>query len=165
LAGNGVVGKIVGGWGIAGVLTYNAGAPLHIIGGTPNPIFNGQERPNVVKGVDPYGHFTNPYTSLYLNPAAFSDPGAFALGDAPFAFNDIRGFHAFNENISFIKDTKVGEKWGTVQFRCDTFNIFNRTQFANPDLNWNDAVTGSFGKVTGQANSPRVVQFALRYDF
>ena len=165
LAGNGVVGKIVGGWGIAAVLTYNAGAPLHIFGGTPNPIFNGQERPNVVPGVNPYGHFSNPYSSLYLNPAAFSDPGAFALGNAPFAFNNIRGFHAYNENISFIKDTRVGEKLGTVQFRCDTFNIFNRTHFADPDLNWNDAVTGSFGKVTGQANSPRVVQFALRYDF
>ncbi len=165
LAGNGIVGKIVGGWGLAAVLTYNSGAPLHIFGGTANPIFNGQERPNVVPGVNPYGHFDNPYNSLYLNPAAFSDPGAFAIGNAPFAFNNIRGFHTYNENISFIKDTKIGEKWGVVQFRCDTFNIFNRTVFANPDLNWNDAVTGSFGKVTSQANSPRVVQFALRYDF
>lgn len=165
LPGHGVVGAVVGGWGIGGVLTYNAGDPLHIYGGTANPIFNGQERPNVVPGVNPYGHFSTPSTSLYLNPAAFSDPGAFALGNAPFAFDNIRGFPHYNENISFIKDTSVGERWGVVEFRCDTFNIFNRVTFADPDTNWNDAVTNSFGKVATQNNSPRVIQFALRYDF
>ena len=57
---HGIVGNVAGGWGVAGVLQYSDGAPLPITNpvgtgqeafaqsGTPNPIFNGQSRPNLV---------------------------------------------------------------------------------------------------------------------
>jgi hypothetical protein len=163
----GVLGTIVGGWGLGAILQYNAGAPLAIIGGTSNPIFNGTPRPNLVSGVNPKafsGGKFNPYANRYLNPNAFSDAGAFALGNAPPTLADVRGFPYYNENISVIKDTKIGEST-VVEFRCDAFNIFNRVIFANPDTNWNDRLTGGFGQVTGQANAPRILQFALRVDF
>ncbi|MBV9305908.1 MAG: TonB-dependent receptor, partial [Acidobacteriaceae bacterium] len=167
LAQSGPVGKIVGGWGLSAVLTYNAGAVPPISGGTANPIFNGPSRPNVVLGVNPKlysGGSFDPATQLYLNPNAFSDAGAFALGNASPTLANATGFPYYNENVSLIKDTKIGE-FATVQFRAEAFNIFNRVVFANPDTNWNDRVTGAFGKVTGQANSPRVLQLALRVDF
>jgi prolipoprotein diacylglyceryltransferase len=41
-------------------------------------------------------------------------------------------------------------------------NIFNRTLFGEPNTNWSSP---SFGQVFSQANSPRSIQLALRYDF
>jgi Carboxypeptidase regulatory-like domain/TonB dependent receptor len=167
LPGHGVVGHVVGGWNVSVVAAYDAGTVLPITGGSQQPIFNGPARPNIVAGVDPklfHGGKFNPAVDTYLNAAAFSDPGAFAIGDAPPTLPNVRGFPYYNENISLIKNTKITEL-ATLQFRAEFFNAFNRTVYSAPDTNWNDVVTGGFGKVTGQFNAPRVIQFALRMDF
>jgi hypothetical protein len=163
----GLVGRVVGGWNVSFVGAYDAGTVLPITGGSQQPLFNGPARPNLVAGVDPKafsGGKFNPFTQTYLNPAAFSDPGAFAIGDAPPTLPNVRGFPSYNENISIIKNTKIAEG-ATLQFRAEFFNAFNRVVFGAPDTNWNDVVTGGFGKVTSQFNAPRVIQFALRMDF
>ena len=168
LGGNGVLGRVVGGWGTSLVASYYAGEYLPISGGTQQPLFNGPARPNIVPGVNPVLHGAkdfNPATDLYLNQAAFSDPGAFAIGDAPPILKNARGFPNYNENISILKNIKISENAGSLQFRAEFFNAFNRVIFAEPDTNWNDRITNSFGKVTGQLNTPRQIQFALRYDF
>jgi hypothetical protein len=162
----GVVGQLVGGWGTSAVLAYYAGNFLPISGGTQQPLFNGPARPDIVPGVSPLIHNSgkfNPNTDLYLNQAAFSDPGQFAIGDAPPTIL-ARGFPNYNENISILKNFKVRDQ-ATIQFRAEFFNAFNRTVFSDPDTNWNDRTTGGFGKVTGQFNIPRQIQFALRFDF
>jgi hypothetical protein len=163
----GVVGRIVGGWGASYVGTYQGGTVLPITGGSQQPIFNGPARPNLVPGVAqriPYSGKFNPHTDTYLNAAAFSDPGAFAIGDAPPTLPNAKGFPHYNENISVIKNINLWES-SRIQFRADFFNAFNRVVFSDPDHNFNDAVRGGFGKVTAQFNSPRVIQFALRLDF
>ena len=47
------------------------------------------------------------------------------------------------------------------QFRADIFNLFNKTQFYNPDGNFSDT---TFGLIQ-QARDPRLVQFALKFYF
>ena len=47
------------------------------------------------------------------------------------------------------------------QFRADIFNVFNKTQFVNPDGNFSNT---TFGQVL-QAREPRLVQFALKFYF
>jgi hypothetical protein len=42
------------------------------------------------------------------------------------------------------------------------FNIFNRRQFANPNVNFSN---GAFGTTTSQANNPRQIQGSLRFNF
>jgi len=49
-----------------------------------------------------------------------------------------------------------------VDFRAEIFNIFNHTQFFNPDGNTSDGT--QFGQVT-QVRDPRLVQFALKLFF
>jgi len=49
------------------------------------------------------------------------------------------------------------------QFRGEIFNLFNHTNFYNPDGNFSDGPT-AFGKIT-QAQDPRLVQFALKFYF
>ncbi|MGC1373135.1 MAG: hypothetical protein WA824_13450, partial [Candidatus Sulfotelmatobacter sp.] len=48
------------------------------------------------------------------------------------------------------------------EFRAETFNVFNHTQFYNPD---GDSTDGAqFGQVT-EVKDPRLVQFALKFYF
>jgi hypothetical protein len=167
LSGHGVAGKVVGGWGFGAVLQYQAGSPLPISGGSQQPLFNGPARPNIVSGVNPKlydGGKFDPATQRYLNQAAFSDPGAFAFGDAPATLADVRGFPYYNENISLIKDTHITES-AVVQFRAEMFNAFNRVVYGNPNTGWSSSPTTAFGQVTSQANTPRIIQFGLRVDF
>jgi hypothetical protein len=49
-----------------------------------------------------------------------------------------------------------------VDFRAEVFNLFNHTQFFNPDGNSSDGA--QFGQVT-QTRDPRLVQFALKFFF
>jgi hypothetical protein len=49
-----------------------------------------------------------------------------------------------------------------VDFRAEFFNIFNHTQFYNPDGNFSDGA--QFGQVN-QVRDPRLMQFALKFFF
>ncbi|MGH9786173.1 MAG: hypothetical protein ACRD88_18535, partial [Terriglobia bacterium] len=48
------------------------------------------------------------------------------------------------------------------QLRFESFNAFNRVQFAPPGT---QAGTASFGVITGQANAPRQLQVAMKIIF
>jgi len=50
----------------------------------------------------------------------------------------------------------------SLQARVDAFNVFNHTQFYNPDGNITDG--SQFGQVT-QVKDPRLAQFALKFYF
>ncbi len=51
----------------------------------------------------------------------------------------------------------------SVQFRWEVYNAFNMVRFGGVNLSLNNP--NNFGKYTTQANSPRQMQFALRYEF
>ena len=57
--------------------------------------------------------------------------------------------------------TKVTEST-TFILRAEFFNAFNHTQFGSVEGNVND--TTNFGRVT-TANSPRILQFAAKFQF
>ncbi|MGH9580076.1 MAG: hypothetical protein ACRD2R_03705, partial [Terriglobales bacterium] len=66
-----------------------------------------------------------------------------------------------NWDVSIHKSTPINETW-RVEFRAEFFNIWNRTQFFNPD---GDITDGSeFGTVK-RARDPRQIQFALKLFF
>ncbi|MGB9235430.1 MAG: carboxypeptidase regulatory-like domain-containing protein [Terriglobales bacterium] len=60
-----------------------------------------------------------------------------------------------------MKNIPVTEKTH-FEFRGEVFNVFNHTQFYNPDGNSSDGL--QFGQVT-QVKDPRLVQFALKFYF
>ncbi len=173
-----VLGRVLGGWGVTGILQYSQRAPIAITGGSANPIFNNLSRPNLVPGQPIklyHGGKFNPVTDRYLNPEAFADAGQFALGDAPPTISNVRPFLYKNENLGVVKETKIWERT-SIEFRAEAFNAFNRTVFGPPDQNFTQVNCSSptavkpdcyanFGKVTGQANAPRQLQFGARFKF
>jgi hypothetical protein len=80
------------------------------------------------------------------------------LGNAT-RFNPlVRGFPNLNENISLGKSFALTERF-RLDFRAEAFNLLNRVVFSNPNTNLNSS---SFGLVTGQSNTARQMQMALK---
>ena len=160
-----VAKALLGGWNVSGILRYESGRPLNItmnndLGGL---LFNGQKRPNrngSVEGVIASGNF-DPNADRYLDAAAWSDPGPLQFGNAPKRDTTVRSFPIYSEDLNVFKVFALpnGHK---MRFESMFGNIFNRTLFGEPNTNWS---APSFGQVFTQANSPRSIQIALRYDF
>ncbi len=173
-----VLGRALGGWGLTGILQYSQRAPIAVTGGSANPIFNGLSRPNLVPGQPIklyHGGKFNPATDRYLNPEAFADAGQFSLGNAPPTISNVYPFLYKNESLGVVKDTRIWES-STIELRAEAFNAFNRTIFNPPDQNYTQvncnsptavkpACYANFGKITGQANQPRQLQFSARLRF
>lgn len=155
---------LLGGWNVAVVSRYQSGFPVRIGGGTGTPLFAGQ-RPNRVLGIDPSSNVSrsdfDPAFSLYFNRDAYAQSGPFTFGNAPPQDPKVRGWAFYNEDLSIIKAFQVREKM-QVRFAAQFYNIFNRTVFNDPDASINSL---TFGRVGGQANFPRQMQYTLRLAF
>jgi hypothetical protein len=159
---------LLGGWNLAGALRYESGRPLNIF--MDNDLagflfnFNGQKRPNRMKGVSGAtsrsGNF-NPYAQSYFNPSAWENPGPLQFGNAPRRDGSVRGFPTYNEDASIFKVFPLKEQL-KMRFEAEFGNIFNRTDFCDPNTNFS---AGSFGQVNTQCNQPRSIQFGLRFDY
>jgi hypothetical protein len=65
-----------------------------------------------------------------------------------------------NTDLVVAKKTKISDRWDT-EFRTEFYNLWNHTQFNNPDGNFSDV---TFGEIT-KAKDPRVLQFGLKILF
>jgi hypothetical protein len=76
----------------------------------------------------------------------------------------VTGPGQFNWDLSISKTTKVGgiHENGELQFRTEFYNAFNHPQFANPATGFGSS---SFGVITAESVSPRLIQFGLKYLF
>ena len=83
------------------------------------------------------------------------------FGTSARAYTDLRAPAFLNESFGLIKRTNLTERL-LLTFRAEFFNVFNRTVFAAPNANVNNL---QFGRISGQANSPRQGQVALRLEF
>ena len=66
-----------------------------------------------------------------------------------------------NFDFALFKRTSISERFN-LEFRVESFNLFNRVQFGPPNTTETTAAGSTFGYVTTQINSPRLIQLALR---
>jgi len=101
------------------------------------------------------------------NPAAV---GA-AIGNV--GRNTFRGPFQENWDLSITKNTKVTEAT-SVDFRAEFFNAFNHPVFSGPQSGGFGSATGNLGLVNiangssailSTANRPRIIQFAMKFNF
>jgi len=170
-AADGVVDKVVGGWGIDGVTIFQGGFPLVFINGQANgtTLFGGGSRPNVVPVCDAAlsGGATSKLAG-WFNTECFTAPNDFTFGNEPRVDPRLRSQGIDNFDFAIFKRTKLttNERLG-LEFRTEFFNLFNRTQFAPPNTVCCTAGNQNFGVVTATApgTNPRLVQFGLRFLF
>jgi outer membrane receptor protein involved in Fe transport len=74
--------------------------------------------------------------------------------------NSLRGPGAFNLDLALVKKFNLGEH-ATLELRGDAFNVFNHTQFSNPDTS---ITSSTFGQISTTA-PPRILQVAAHLRF
>jgi hypothetical protein len=176
---SGVKNKIVSGWGVDGVTTFQKGFPLPITFGGSTSLSkagfsqNFQLRPNVVPGCNKSTpHNPSSAGFSWFNQDCFAAPADWGFGDESRVDPTLRSAGINNWDIAIFKTTNFGpeDKLG-LQFRTEFFNTFNRVQFAPPntaccfDPATQTGNNSSFGLVNSQLNNPRLIQFALKFLF
>jgi hypothetical protein len=161
----GVVRGLVSGWGINGLSTFQMGMPLGLSASPNLTGFNTGLRPNVVDGCDKtIGGPIQQRLNGYFNTSCFSVPGAFTFGSEPRTDPTLRGTGINNFDFAVFKRTTIREDYN-IELRMETFNLFNRVKFSNPNTTATTAANSTFGRITAQANTPRLIQLALRFSF
>ena len=169
---NGVLNQVVSGWGVNGITTLQSGQPLTITSGSTNILNStfgaGTIRPNVVAGCkkDVGGSAVDRLNSgQWFNTACFTAPNSYSFGNESRVDSQLRGQGITNFDVALFRNIAFTERY-KLQFRAEAFNLANHTRFSNPGTSFG---TSSFGVVSpgisSQANSPRLMQLALRLSF
>jgi hypothetical protein len=148
--------NILEGWRVNPIFTAQTGAPFTVnlstdnanIGAGPAQRPNQSRDPNLSSGRTP---------DHWFDTAAFSLPAQFTFGNAP--RNSVVGPGYANLDLAVAKTWALGEP-ARLEFRWETFNVFNRTNFDIP----NRTFSANLGKIF-TAKSPREMQFGLRLSF
>jgi hypothetical protein len=153
---------VIGGWQINGITTLQGGQPLKVSGSNTLSTFNFQYLLANTNFQNPsYSGAVKNRLTKYFNTADFSQPAAFTLGVGPAYNNHLRSPGLDSTDFSLFKEFHIVERL-QAQFRAEAFNVFNHPQFSSPNTT---VTSSSFGQITGQANSPRQVQFGLKLLF
>ena len=161
----GPVDKIVSGWGLDGVTTFQSGYPMPFQA-QPSVVntqfYAGVTRPNVVAGCEKaIAGSAQSRLTKWFNTACFSQPSQFAFGTESRTDPNLRAPGLNNWDFALFKKTQITERVG-LQFRAEVFNAANRVQFFPPGTVFG---TSSFGVVSAQRNTPRLVQLSMRLSF
>jgi hypothetical protein len=95
------------------------------------------------------------------------------------ARNVLRGPRQTNVDFALLKRFPIKETQ-SIEFRADFFNLLNHVNLANPisnlkavpasggsiDPNTGQIISpGDFGRIISTSNNPRIIQFALKFNF
>ena len=154
----GVKNAVVGGWQVNGIATFQRGFPITITAadaGGLNDSF-GTNRADLVGDPNPSGF--NPSISQWFNTSAFAQPAPGRFGTV--GRNTLRGPGINNWDLALFKNIELPGAM-RVQFRFESFNAFNHTQFNAPVVNVADR---RFGQILG-AHPGRINQIGLKFIF
>ena len=157
---SGALGVVADGWTVSAIIAFQDGFPIRMQSNLDQELqgsgdFENPGKPDIVA---PFTHQDpRKNNGYYFNPSIFAVAPLGSLGSA--TRSQCCGPGIDNTDLAFQKNTPIGET-KSLEFTFQTFNIFNHTQFLNPDGQIGDG--GLFGQVT-RARDPRKIQFALRF--
>lgn len=172
-----VASTILNNWQVNGIVTFQTGTPFSIVDAPNNFII---QRANFAANASQILTSGNVESRLsqFFNRSAFvfSRPilGGQSVGvpnnptfdpSNPFGNtprNFLYGPGQKNVDLSVVRFISLADHVRG-EFRSEFFNIFNWTNFANP--NNNIAVPATFGSITATSSGPRVIQFAFKVSF
>jgi len=164
------------GWQLAGISNMRSGGPLtaFVSGNRSRSAWSpslgpglGQDRPSLAPGFT-HESAVKGSPNQWFNPAAFvlAPAGQLgALGRGTFIGPNLRTF-----DLSLLKNFDL-TKWkdqARLQFRVESFNLFNRANFGVPNVLAISTTTGpiaTFGAVRNTITTARQIQLGLRLQF
>ncbi|MGI4757758.1 MAG: carboxypeptidase regulatory-like domain-containing protein [Janthinobacterium lividum] len=184
--GNGLLRGASSGWKFNGVSTFQSGKPLtftdtrngtaygtasraQFAPGFSNGDIKGKTGGSMLDRVKGNSYLASGNTLFTTAPAVAYSVAAVAGGPLATDYGNsgvgvVRGPGNQNWDMTLVKTTRVGglREDATLDFRTEFFNAFNHAQYANPGT----AVgTASYGVINASSVAPRLIQFALKYQF
>jgi hypothetical protein len=157
---------LLGGWQLSGVYRWSSGLPFSVGNGGVFPT-------NFQLSGQVFTNGTVPKTGTTLiggNPFAFVlGPNAqpdfrYALAGESGQRNNFRGDGYFGVDLGLAKYFRITESQ-RLRLSAEAFNLTNSVRFDPQTVNANIQNQQTFGEYTTLLNQPRVMQFALRYEF
>ena len=151
---------ILSGWTVSGITRFTTGLPVTLSEGDDASLCGceGADRPNYtgekIRILDP-----RQSGNQWFDTSPFFPETIGQVGNANRRFFHGPGLN--NWDIAFHKNTTIYERMN-LEFRAEFFNVFNHTQFENPDGSI-DSGSG-FGFISS-ARDPRIGQVALKLSF
>jgi hypothetical protein len=166
--------NVIGGWQLNGIWSFQTGAhwsPFCSRNAPSGCDFNrdngNNDRPDAqANNIDAtHDMWAEGFGTHFGNPGDFfTRPCVGCVGNL--GRNTFVGPNFWGADLSLFKNFKFTERVG-LQFRAESFNVFNRANFLLPGANggvFNRVTSGSFGKAAGAFN-PRQLQFGLKLSF
>jgi hypothetical protein len=170
-------------WQISGIGVIQSGSPITVTDSNAGSVYGnlpGETRAQAT-GSNPstHGSLFSRVIGQYLDARAFTRapeaPNGTSLADQDFGNSSVgivRGPGQHNIDMAIERTFPVTET-SSFRFRTEFFNLTNTPQFANPSSSLgygdpaavNPAASPSFGRITGTASNPRIIQFAVKYLF
>lgn len=152
----------INGWATSGILTMQSGFPIRMTSTSDYELMNSYDYESAGEPdqIAPFRRLSPQHSGGYFfDPSSFANSPLGQIGDAPRTI--CCGPRIVNLDLAILKTMAIRESTN-LEFRTELFNIFNHTQFFNPDGDITDGST--FGQVS-QARDPRLIQLALRLTF
>jgi len=168
----GIASRALGGWSFTGDNAFQSGFPVnfqdtHLQSLDCNwteSFYGCSDRPDIVSrptALDPRSATFNGKPNYWFDPSSFTDNALGTEGNTPRGY--FRGPGFWNADASLAKDTRISE--GTsLKMRIDFFNIFNHTNFANPNGNFGSSRFGRIIAIRNFTNS-RLIQLGADLRF
>jgi Carboxypeptidase regulatory-like domain len=163
-----VLDAIIGGWQVAGLTRWTTGFPVSVDNGQSWPTDWNYQGLAQMLAKPATGVFTQPNGAINI----FSNPASVRANDFTHPFpgqsgsrNIMRGPGFASWDMSLSKRWKMPFENNTLQFRWEVYNVANLKRFNIQSNAPSLTQTQSFGDYTGLLTQPRVMEFALRYDF
>jgi outer membrane receptor protein involved in Fe transport len=151
---------LAGGWSLNGIVAMASGYPFSVGSGVDNArTGTGGQRADLVG--DPYfpdGRSRTERVGEWLRRSAFAPNALNTFG--VLGRNVFRGPGIATVDLGLVKGFEIRENMVT-QFRFELFNAFNRVNLTGPNAAQNNV---QFMRTTA-AFDPRILQFALRFQF
>ncbi len=154
--------RLANGWALSSILTLQSGFPIRLTSSEDRELMSSSdfETPGEPNQIAPFRRL-DPQKSggYYFDPSSFVDAPLGQIGNAPRTI--CCGPGTANLDLGIHKLIAVRDNM-KLEFRTEVFNVFNHTQFFNPDGNITDGT--SFGQVS-RARDPKLIQLAMRLTF
>jgi hypothetical protein len=160
----GLADKILNGWEVNSILTWQSGFPLTVTSGVDNSLTGiGSDRADVVGSRSAQLSYSRPHGVEILHwfdTTKFTKNAMGTFGSA--GRNTLQGPRFFNTDFGLMKGTSIHERM-KVQFRAEFFNLFNNVNFMLPNATISSAQAGQITSVI--TDSERIIQFGLKLNF
>jgi outer membrane receptor protein involved in Fe transport len=177
---NGWGDGVLGGWQLSGNMIFETGQPFTIEDSSVNANIGESTRPDrIATGYDYTGVGKRGVDFRWYSPSGFvavpsctsrtncspDQYGFLPFADGNSGRNILDGPGMQNVDLALMKNWFLTER-KKFQFRWEVFNIFNHANFQLPNRDFNETAAGYISSTQASGSGgPRIMQYALRYEF